>query len=180
MDSKFAYCLVPHLQNTSTSRLDFGDSAVVSGNGTFYTPLISKPDWKQSSSYVNLKTISVGEKIISFPTYLNGNILLDSVTTSTFLPTWAYRTLLTLLKGVIPHQPVPDPADSFELCYEFGKDFKVPDITFEFDGGEVVLGSLNTIAQTHETCVLFCFLAFGPCRCLWQPRAAEHQDWVRS
>ncbi|XXG43905.1 hypothetical protein AAC387_Pa01g3835 [Persea americana] len=109
-----------------------------------------------------LKRSVLGEKIISFPTYLNGNILLDSVTTSTFLPTWAYRTLLTLLKGVIPLQPVPDPADSFELCYEFGKDFKVPDITFEFDGGEVVLGSLNTIAQTHESVSCFAFWHSDP------------------
>ncbi|KAJ8650610.1 hypothetical protein MRB53_003633 [Persea americana] len=162
MDKKFAYCLVPHLQNTSTSRLDFGDSAVVSGNGTFYTPLISKPDWKESFYYVNLKTISVGDTNISFPSYLNGNILLDSVTTLTQLPTWAYRTLLRVLKGAIHLQPVPDPSNNLELCYEFGKDFKVPNMTFEFDGGEVVLGSLNTLIQTNETVSCFAFWYSDP------------------
>ncbi|RWR81100.1 eukaryotic aspartyl protease family protein [Cinnamomum micranthum f. kanehirae] len=67
---KFAYCLVPHVR------------------------------WKESFYYVNLKKISIGDKIISFPTYLNG-IMPNSGTTSTFLPTWAYKTLLTVLKGAI-------------------------------------------------------------------------------
>ncbi|XP_073219735.1 aspartic proteinase CDR1-like [Cicer arietinum] len=40
---KFSYCLVPLLGDSSaTSKLNFGDAAVVSGNGSVSTPLVSK------------------------------------------------------------------------------------------------------------------------------------------
>ncbi|XXG43947.1 hypothetical protein AAC387_Pa01g3864 [Persea americana] len=88
--------------------------------------------------------------------------MLDSGATLTYLPTWAYRTLLKVLEGAIHLQLVPDPSNNLELCYEFGKDFKVPDMTFEFDGGEVVFGSLNTLVRTTETVSCFAFWHSDP------------------
>ncbi|XXG43950.1 hypothetical protein AAC387_Pa01g3867 [Persea americana] len=86
--NKFAYCLVPYEQNKS-SRMDFGDNAVVSGNGTVYTPLIPTVDPYYS---VTLEKISVGHKNITLPCPdedgENGNtVIIDSGTTLTYLPT---------------------------------------------------------------------------------------------
>ncbi|KAJ8650636.1 hypothetical protein MRB53_003659 [Persea americana] len=153
---KFAYCLVPYAQNTTSSRMDLGDNAVVSGNGTVITPLISKKGG-ETFFYVTLEKISVGENSISVPSPEKGNIFIDSGTTLTILPTSAHKSLLPVLKSAINLQPVPDPSKYFDLCYEFGKDLKIPDLTFGFDGGELVLGSMNTFLQVNEnlTCLSF-------------------------
>ncbi|XXG43935.1 hypothetical protein AAC387_Pa01g3855 [Persea americana] len=153
---KFAYCLVPYAQNTTSSRMDFGDNAVVSGDGTVITPLISKKG-RETFFYVTLEKISVGENSVSVPSPEKGNIIIDSGTTLTILPTSAHKSLVSVLKSAINLQPVRDPSKYFDLCYEFGKDLKIPDLTFGFDGGELVLGSMNTFLQVNEnlTCLSF-------------------------
>lgn len=156
VDKKFAYCLVPFDDEKASSRIDFGDSAVVSGNGTLYTPLISKPGY-ETFFFVNLQKITVGKKSISLGD-LEGNIILDSGTTLTYLPTESYNNLLSVLKDAIDLQPVTPPSNvDLQLCYELGKDLKVPDLTFVYDGAEVVLGSLNTFIQVADNVGCFAF-----------------------
>lgn len=153
------------MSRTRASRLDFGDNAVVSGNGTVYTPLIPTVDPFFS---VTLEKISVGNKNITLPDPdedgENGNtVIIDSGTTLTYLPTEAYRNLSSILKDAIHLQPVPDPSNiGLDLCYEFGKDFKkVPPMTLRFDGAEIVLGSMNTLIQVNERVSCFAFLGSG-------------------
>ncbi|KAJ8650631.1 hypothetical protein MRB53_003654 [Persea americana] len=158
VDKKFAYCLVPFDDKKSSSRMDFGDSAVVSGNGTLYTPLISKLGY-ETFFYVKLQKISVGNKSISLWDLEEGNIILDSGTTLTYLPTESYGNLLSVLKDAIDLQPVTPPSNvDLELCYELGEDLKIPDLTFVYDGAKVVLGSLNTFIQVADNVGCFAFM----------------------
>ncbi|RWR86977.1 LOW QUALITY PROTEIN: aspartic proteinase CDR1-like protein [Cinnamomum micranthum f. kanehirae] len=154
---KFSYCFLPYNQNASSSRIHFGDSAVVSGTRSLYTPLVLKPV-SNSIIYVTLEYISVGDQSVFLPSIEKGNTIMDSGTTLTYLPTQAYILLLSVLKGAIDLAPVQDPSNNFDLCYEYGKDFNVPDLKFGFDGGdELLLGPLNTFVPVDEnvTCAAF-------------------------
>ncbi|XXG43937.1 hypothetical protein AAC387_Pa01g3857 [Persea americana] len=156
IDKKFAYCLVPYGQNDS-SHLYFGDSAVVSGKGTVSTPLITKSG-SETFFFLALEKISVGETSISLSNSEEGNIIIDSGTTLTYLPTEAYRSLLSALNSAIDLPQARDPSNTLELCYEAGKNVKVPNLTLVFDGAAVVLGSLNTFIQVAENVVCAAFL----------------------
>ncbi|XXG43929.1 hypothetical protein AAC387_Pa01g3850 [Persea americana] len=146
VDGKFAYCLVPLNENKASSRMDFGDSAVVSGNGAVSTPLISKQG-HETFFYLTLEKISVGDKIVSLPQIGRGNIIIDSGSTLTYLPTSVYQELLSVLKAAINLPSAQDPSGELELCYQFGTGANVPEVKFGFDGAEVVLGALNTFIQ---------------------------------
>ncbi|RWR81117.1 Aspartic proteinase CDR1 [Cinnamomum micranthum f. kanehirae] len=146
IDGKFAYCLVPLHQNTASSHMDFGDSAIVTGMEQ--SPPLSSPN-----------KISVGGKTISLPQAEKGNIIIDSGTTCSFLPTSIYEELLSLLKNAINLTTARDPTETLDLCYELGKDFKVPDLKFDFDGAQLVLGSLNTFISINDEVTCLAFMA---------------------
>ncbi|XXG43955.1 hypothetical protein AAC387_Pa01g3871 [Persea americana] len=155
---KFAYCLVPSTKNTASSRMDFGDSAIVTGSGAISTPLISKQG-SETFFFLNLQKISVGGKTISLPQAEKGNIIIDSGTTYSFLPTSVYEELLSLLKNAINLTKAKDPTETLDLCYELGKDFKVPDLKFDFYGAQLVLGSLNTFVPINDKVTCLAFMA---------------------
>ncbi|XXG43957.1 hypothetical protein AAC387_Pa01g3873 [Persea americana] len=104
IDGKFAYCLVPLHQNTASSRMDFGDSAIVTGSGAISTPLISKQGSETFFS-LNLQKMSVGGKTISLPQAEKGNIIIDSGTTYSFLPTSNFRVGYDLQIKKVSFQP---------------------------------------------------------------------------
>ncbi|XXG43954.1 hypothetical protein AAC387_Pa01g3870 [Persea americana] len=158
IDGKFAYCLVPLHQNTASSRMDFGDSAIATGSGAISTPLISKQG-SETFFFLNLQKISVGGKTISLPQAEKGNIIIDSGTTYSFLPTSVYEELLSLLKNAINLTKAKDPTETLDLCYELGKDFKVPDLKFDFYGAQLVLGSLNTFVPINDKVTCLAFMA---------------------
>lgn len=54
------------------------------------------------------------------------------------------------MKSAINITPVKFDAKGLGLCYKFPRDFKVPDIKFVFDGGEVVLGAMNTFRPVTD------------------------------
>ncbi|XXG43952.1 hypothetical protein AAC387_Pa01g3869 [Persea americana] len=160
---KFAYCLVPFTKNTASSRIDFGDSAVVSGNGVVSTPLISRQG-RETYFFLTLQKITIGTNSISLPQAAQGNIIIDSGTTLTYLPTSVYQQLLSALKNAINLQPVQDPSQTgLELCYQSGTGSNIPDLKFGFDGAEVVLGFLNTFIQVDQNVAC---AAFGPSQSL--------------
>ncbi|RWR81114.1 LOW QUALITY PROTEIN: aspartic proteinase CDR1-like protein [Cinnamomum micranthum f. kanehirae] len=155
--NKFAYCLVPYEQNKS-SRMDFGDNAVVSGNGTVYTPLIPTIHTSPSKRLVQEIRTSLFRTLMKMVKMATPSSSTRARLSPTFLATEAYRNLSSILKGAIDLQPVPDPSNiGLDLCYEFGKDFKVPPITFRFGGAEIVLGSMNTLIQVNESVSCFAF-----------------------
>ncbi|CAL0328759.1 unnamed protein product [Lupinus luteus] len=80
IQGKFAYCLGPTLSRTkSASKLNFGEDAVVSGDGTVSTPLfldrIGYGDGSQSRGDLSLDTITLGStkgSVVSFPKTIIG------------------------------------------------------------------------------------------------------------
>ncbi|RWR81108.1 aspartic proteinase CDR1 [Cinnamomum micranthum f. kanehirae] len=159
VDGKFAYCLVSLDENKASSRMDFGDSAVVSGNGVVSTPLISRQG-SETFFFLTLEKITVGTDSISLPQAAQGNIIIDSGTTLTHLPTSVYQQLLSALKNSINLQPVQDPSQiGLELCYESITGSNIPELKFGFDGAEVVLGAVNTFIQVDQNVACAAFKA---------------------
>ncbi|XP_052209340.1 aspartic proteinase CDR1-like [Diospyros lotus] len=161
VDGKFSYCLVPLDTNSSvTSKINFGEAAVVSGSGVVSTPLIKST--VDPFYYLTLESISVGNKTITVPLRSSGiskagggNIIIDSGTTLTLLPGDFYRDLESELKQVIHGSSVSDPQGLFSLCYSKGSGFSVPAITVRFSGGDALeLRQSSTFVENGD---LLCF-----------------------
>ncbi|PIA33674.1 hypothetical protein AQUCO_04000024v1 [Aquilegia coerulea] len=167
IDSKFSHCLVPWNLNTSSSKMHFGQEAIVSGEGSVSTPMVDMP--KKSFYYLTLETISIGDKklaykdLVSRPRadYEKGNIIIDSGTTMTILTSEFYEELVPAVRNAIDLESVEVPELGNMLCYQVAEldDLKAPLITFQFTGADVVLKPLNTFVQLNDN--LFC-LAMVP------------------
>ncbi|KAF5204699.1 Aspartic proteinase cdr1 [Thalictrum thalictroides] len=157
-DGKFSYCLVPWYLNTSSSKMHFGQEAIVSGVGSVSTPMVDMPI--KTFYYLTLESISVGDKKLAYKELLlskpssgfeEGNIVIDSGTTLTKLPFEFYDKLEPVVRTAINLKPVPNPQFEGMLCYnaKLG-DLKAPLMTFHFTGADVVLKSLNTFVQQDD------------------------------
>jgi len=161
---KFSYCLVPALSPPSvSSKLNFGNAAVVSGRGTVSTPLYSRN--REVFYYLNLEAISVGRNRIEVGSSLpraggKGNMIIDSGTTLTFLPNDVYSKFESAVAKEVKLQPAKDPNQVLSLCYKATSDkFDVPVITAHFSGANVLLFGLNTFTRVSDGVVC---LAFQP------------------
>ncbi|KAE8667535.1 Aspartic proteinase CDR1 [Hibiscus syriacus] len=135
---KFSYCLLPISETGNSSRLNFGSSAVVSGPGVVSTPLVKKsPD---TFYYITLEAISVGTKRIEFtgsPTGSGeGNIIIDSGTTLTLLPSEFYSELESAVDSHINSTKVEGP---------------------QFTDTDFELKSLNTSVLVSDKTICFAF-----------------------
>ncbi|KAL1190486.1 Aspartic proteinase CDR1 [Cardamine amara subsp. amara] len=160
IEGKFSYCLVPlSSRNDSTSKMNFGTNAVVSGTGTVSTPLIQKTP--ETFYYLALESISVGSKQLKYPGSDSGNgegnIIIDSGTTLTILPTEFYSELEDAVKSSIDAESRQDPGSGLNLCYSATEDLKLPVITMHFNGADVKLNSFNSFIQVSEDLVCFTF-----------------------
>ncbi|XP_047326349.1 aspartic proteinase CDR1-like [Impatiens glandulifera] len=147
---KFSYCLVYRfdLNKDTRSKISFGSHAIVSGHGVVSTPLIGKKT--DTFYYLSLKAISIGETRFPYESLDksmevleddqstivdNGNIIIDSGTTLTYLPHDMYQKVKHALKKAIHHKRVKDPQKKLKLCYKNSKNFRIPPIIFHFAGG---------------------------------------------
>ncbi|KAL8112382.1 hypothetical protein AgCh_019918 [Apium graveolens] len=156
INGKFSYCLVP-LSANLTSKVSFGSNAVVSGTGVQTTPFYSQEH--DTFYYLNLESVSVGDAKIKFETKKyakkasvdTGNIIIDSGTTITFLPSDFYQQLEDKFRTSISSKPLQTQG-YFSLCYkkEEGIEEKVPTVTFHFSGADVELSALNTLLEVEE------------------------------
>ncbi|KAJ0989862.1 hypothetical protein J5N97_008218 [Dioscorea zingiberensis] len=158
IDGKFSYCLVPYNENAS-SILNFGKNAAVHGPGVVTTQIITgSPD---TFYFLNLEGIAVGNNTnaIDFPSQgggrddIGGNIIIDSGTTLTFIPSTMLSSLESTLSESIKLPRTDDPDGFFSLCYKYDgsasrDDF--PDITFKFQDAPVALSSLQTFARVSD------------------------------
>ncbi|XP_062075194.1 aspartic proteinase CDR1-like [Humulus lupulus] len=166
---KFSYCLVPlSAESYVTSKISFGSAAVVSGSGVVSTPLVSNKDPK-TYYYLTLEAISVGKKRLVYDTTNyntstsskagvaanEGNIIIDSGTTLTFLPAGFYDDLVSVLEKAIDAEKVSDPQGVLSLCFRSDSSISVPTIKAHFTGADVVLNPLNTFAKVEDD--MFCF-----------------------
>ncbi|KAL9310671.1 putative nepenthesin [Arabidopsis thaliana] len=162
INGKFSYCLVPFTSETGlTSKINFGTNGIVSGDGVVSTSMVKKDP--ATYYFLNLEAISVGSKKIQFTSTIfgtgEGNIVIDSGTTLTLLPSNFYYELESVVASTIKAERVQDPDGILSLCYRDSSSFKVPDITVHFKGGDVKLGNLNTFVAVSEDVSCFAFAA---------------------
>jgi hypothetical protein len=160
IDRKFSYCLLPFESNT-TSKLNFGDAAVVSGDGVVSTPIVRKDLF--SFYILTLEAFSVGNKrvdITGSPMDVEGNIIIDSGTTLSFLPSDVYAKLKYAMVESVNLKRVDDPNHTFDLCYSVTSNgYNFPLITAHFKGADVKLHSIGTFVRIADDIVC---LAFSP------------------
>ncbi|KAK7343139.1 hypothetical protein VNO80_26102 [Phaseolus coccineus] len=160
---KFSYCLVPTLSPPSiSSKLNFGNAAMVSGPGTVSTPFYSREP--EEFYYLNLEAISVGRNRIEVGSTLpraggKGNIVIDSGTTITFLPSDAYSKLESAVAKEVKLQSAKDPNQVLSLCYKAKSDkLDVPVITAHFTGADVILYGSSTFMKVADGVVCLAFV----------------------
>ncbi|KAL6562847.1 hypothetical protein OROHE_005434 [Orobanche hederae] len=143
---KFSYCLVPqpvdNYLDGYSGKLSFGAKATVSGKGVVTTPLVTKDP--QTFYFLTLKGVSVGGKTVEFFDTLSdlstaskqGNMMIDSGTTLTFLPNSSYIKLVKLLTDSIKLKPTEDPLGALDLCFFTQEEYiDFPPVVFHFEGG---------------------------------------------
>ncbi|KAI3448974.1 hypothetical protein Pfo_005639 [Paulownia fortunei] len=167
---KFSYCLAPYLGETSKpSKMSFGDDAVVSGDGVATTSVVAKTP--HTFYFLTLEGITVGNQRIDFysPSSSNGskelgegNIIIDSGTTLTFLPWELYYQVIAAVKRQMKLKEVDDPEGLLSLCYlSTDVAVEVPEISVHFRGADLKLKPENTFVKTSQSCVC---LGFAPAR----------------
>ncbi|AES97061.1 putative nepenthesin [Medicago truncatula] len=164
---KFSYCLLPLLVDSNkTSKLNFGDAAVVSGDGVVSTPFVKKDP--QAFYYLTLEAFSVGNKRIEFEVLDDseeGNIILDSGTTLTLLPSHVYTNLESAVAQLVKLDRVDDPNQLLNLCYSITSDqYDFPIITAHFKGADIKLNPISTFAHVADgvVCLAFTSSQTGP------------------
>ncbi|KAK9911436.1 hypothetical protein M0R45_035345 [Rubus argutus] len=141
IDGKFSYCLVPAFSKlNSSSKMSFGNNAVVSGAMVVSTPLLSG-DLK-SFYFLTLEAMSVGRKRLQYKQYT------DAV---------GYRKGKYHMNKAIRSKPARDARRYLSLCYKTKSAIKAPTITAHFTGADVKLKVLNTFLRVSMDVVCFAF-----------------------
>ncbi|KAK7317346.1 hypothetical protein RJT34_01488 [Clitoria ternatea] len=161
---KFSYCLTPMFsRSSSSSKLNFGHAAIVSGDGTVSTPIVSQDP--KVFYYLTLKALSVDNNRIdiegsSSTPRRKGNIIIDSGTTLTLLPDHVYSKFESAVADAVKLQPTLDPGKQLSLCYKIkstGK-LKLPTITAHFDGADVKLNHIGSFVEVDDGVLCLAFL----------------------
>ncbi|GFZ07593.1 eukaryotic aspartyl protease family protein [Actinidia rufa] len=158
INGKFSYCLSGfNTDDTITSKINFGDNAVVSGSRVVSTPIVSKEI--STFYYLTLESITVENKSLAYETKMKssgdddgqqGNIIIDSGTTLTLLPGDLYEKLESEVKQAIKNEPSANPQGALGLCYGHISIDDLPNMTFKFTGAELELSPTNTFVQNGE------------------------------
>ncbi|XP_047962086.1 aspartic proteinase CDR1-like [Salvia hispanica] len=117
---KFSYCLALRDSN-ATSKISFGNSAVVAGPKVVSTPLLRNSE--DTFHYLILEGLSVGrERVcrVDVGSSNEGNTIIDSATTLSFVPDEMYNRVEAALKDAVKGERVEDPQKEFGLCYKNG------------------------------------------------------------
>ncbi|KAK4387179.1 Aspartic proteinase CDR1 [Sesamum angolense] len=162
---KFSYCLTS-LNSKFSSKISFGPNAIVTGPNVSSTRIVQKsPD---TFYYLTLEGVSVGNEALAYNYIPNsnskasveeGNIIIDSGTTLTFLPNSLYEGLESTLEKSINGNRVSDPQGLFGLCYKLPSngEFNAPPIIAHFTGADVKLTQENTFVEVEKGVVCLTF-----------------------
>ncbi|KAD1664211.1 hypothetical protein E3N88_42485 [Mikania micrantha] len=155
---KFSYCLISGFDDASankTSKIHFGDHVNVTGPNVVSTPIVQKAP--STYYYVTLEDVLVGNNNLSYKQsgskpgdYEEGNIIIDSGTTLTFLPREFYNELNSRVTNAIRGEIVGDPQGIFGLCYKDLKLENVPTVTFRFTGADVDIPPVNLFLEVEK------------------------------
>lgn len=169
---RFSYCLGSFFSGAqSPSKMHFGDDADVSGDDVAITPLVNKSP--KTFYFLTLEGISVGNMRIDLFTphttsspsngsreVEEGNIIIDSGTTLTFLPQEWYDQVAEKVKIQMGKmKEMDDPKGMLNLCYYSKRVTQIPGITFHFRGANVELKAQNTFVKTGKNSLC---LGFAP------------------
>ncbi|XP_027356847.1 aspartic proteinase CDR1-like [Abrus precatorius] len=162
IEAKFSYCLVPML--SQSSKLNFGDAAVVSGDGTVSTPIV--PQNPKVFYHLTLEALSVQNNRIEFgrssskSDSTEGNIIIDSGSTLSVLPDDVYSKLESAVANVVKLERAKDPLKQLNLCYKSRLEkLDAPIITAHFRGADVKLNAINTFLQVDDEIVCLAFFS---------------------
>ncbi|CAA7039607.1 unnamed protein product [Microthlaspi erraticum] len=146
MGERFLCLLSYCFSGKGTSKLNFGSNAIVAGDGTVAANMFIKTE-KQGLYYLNLEAVSVGDnriETLGTPFHaLEGNMVIDSGTTFTYLP----GSYWELVKEAVDSAVITDRVDFMgdKLCYNSDSIDIFPVITMHFSGGaDLVLDKYNT------------------------------------
>ncbi|CAN0829702.1 Aspartic proteinase CDR1 [Linum grandiflorum] len=161
IEGKFSYCMVQYfLPNKKASTMHFGPNAVVSGPNVVSTPLFSS-QLTQTFYMVELHSVSVGSISMPFvgvPLESSGNIIVDSGTTLTIVPTDFLAKFSTAVESqVTGGTKTSDPQGLLSLCYVMDSNLKVPPVTMHFGGGDVELKTINVFVPMSKRVACLAF-----------------------
>ncbi|KAK4435621.1 Aspartic proteinase CDR1 [Sesamum alatum] len=162
---KFSYCLTT-LDSEASSKISFGPNAIVTGPNVVSTPLVQKSP--ETFYYLTLEGVRVGDETLAYnsvpisnskASVEEGNIIIDSGTTLTYLPSTLYNELESTLEKTISGNRVSDPQGLFGLCYELPSngEFNAPLITAHFTGADLKLTQESTFLEVEKgvACLTF-------------------------
>ncbi|KAA0039977.1 aspartic proteinase CDR1-like [Cucumis melo var. makuwa] len=165
---KFSYCLMP-IGNASmedSTKLNFGSNADVSGSGAVSTPIYTSDQYKTFYS-LKLEAVSVGDNKFDFPevsSKLGGeaNIIIDSGTTLTYLPSDLMSNFGSAIADSINLPRAEDPSQFLDYCFSTTTDdYEVPSVTMHFEGADVPLQRENMFIRLSEDTICLAFGAFS-------------------
>ncbi|ESW28320.1 hypothetical protein PHAVU_003G277100 [Phaseolus vulgaris] len=172
---KLSYCLAPNNMN-STSKIVFGEDAVVSGAEVVSTPF--RVDFAPEY-IITLEGFSVEGDRVEFESASNvseGNMAIDSGTTLTLLPHAIYDGLVAALDRRIKAPKGKDPDGVLDHCYEFAdQNVSFPIITAHFKGADVQLMGINTFYWVSEKVVC---LSMIPSKVGFFGNIAQTNFWI--
>ncbi|XP_058777093.1 aspartic proteinase CDR1-like [Vicia villosa] len=140
IDGKFSYCLIVndyYRQSNLSSKLNFGDAAIVSGDKVVSTPMFKREGTNASTH----------------------NIMIDSGSSVTILPRHFFNRLESAVKKVVKLERFQDQGGSYSLCYNTTskQQPKFPVITAHFSGADVKLDSNGAFASILKDGKCFAF-----------------------
>ncbi|KAL3622370.1 hypothetical protein CASFOL_033781 [Castilleja foliolosa] len=159
---KFSYCLVPTDESSTPSKMNFGENGVVTGDGVVSTPIVTKTP--STYYFLTLEGITVGSQRLNINLTSSsdgeGNIVIDSGTTLTFLPIEFYSQVETAVRSQMSLTETSDPQKLLKLCYipTGDEDPKVPEMTAHFKGADVKLKTVNTFIKTTAKSICLAFM----------------------
>ncbi|XP_010558840.1 PREDICTED: aspartic proteinase CDR1-like [Tarenaya hassleriana] len=159
----FSFCLSPPFDMSRPSRIKFGSDGVVSGPSAVSTPITRKSS--SNAYFLTLEAISVGETRLEFLGSAygganEGNMMIDSGTTLTFLPIDFYNQVVAVVEKVVNAEKVTVGKAGFNLCYKApGNDVILPEIQMHFKGADLKLSPSSSFPRLSPEVV--CLSFFG-------------------
>ena len=113
---------------------------------------------------LKVEAMSVGSNKFNFTSTLllesNGNIIIDSGTTLTYIPMETYANFSNAISKLMDLKPTTGPIQFLNYCYETTTDdYKVPPVTVHFEGGDVNLKRENLFIRVANNVVCLAFVA---------------------
>lgn len=130
---------------------------------THFSPLHLPLFSSHFSRSQKMMTISVGDDYLKLEVSgrqsFKGNMIIDSGTTITALPTKPYESFKSAIRKAIHLEVTKDPTGILQLCYKTKPEIDAPIVTVHFRGADVKLKSVNNFVRVREDVVC---LAFSP------------------